>query len=120
MPFIATSMRVKKAMPSESCIPRTSPFKLLAADDDPMTRLLVQPAFTRAGIGVEAFASAAELIEEGNLRSAAVLLLAVRMPDVSGLEFQDLLKERGRACRSCSERKFRHRCRGDGHASLGG
>jgi FixJ family two-component response regulator len=68
--------------------------RVLAVDDDENTRALLANLFDEAGIAVRTFASAAELLDSGDLRSPAVLLLDILMPVVSGLELQRLLRER--------------------------
>ena len=66
----------------------------LVVDDDPVTRLLLSSVLNAAGIGVKSFDSAAELLDEGSLETAGVLLLDLRMPGMSGLELHQLLLQR--------------------------
>jgi FixJ family two-component response regulator len=73
-----------------------SPFlRVLVVDDDDLMRDALQHVFVVAGIPVETFDSAADLLARGNLHSPAVLLLDVKMPGMSGLALQVQLNERG-------------------------
>ena len=72
-----------------------SVIKVAAVDDDGFMRQLLHRVLTGAGMQVASYGSAAELIRDGDLSSADVLLLDVKMPDMSGLELQDLLTRRG-------------------------
>ena len=72
-----------------------SPASVLVVDDDDFIRALLRRVFTDAGLKVETFASAADLLARADLRSHAVLLLDMAMPDMSGLELQALLRQRG-------------------------
>ena len=73
----------------------TAVIKVLAVDDDGFMRSLLNRVLTGAGMQVASFGSADELLGAGDLASASVLLLDVRMPGMSGLELQDLLARRG-------------------------
>jgi len=68
--------------------------KVLVAEDDGFMRDLVHRVLAGAGMQVASFASAGELLSAGNLASATVLLLDVKMPGMSGLDLQDLLRHR--------------------------
>ena len=68
---------------------------VIAVDDDSFTRDLLHRVLSGAGMQVESYGSAAELLEADSLGSATVLLLDVKMPGLSGLELQDLLRRRG-------------------------
>ena len=68
---------------------------VLAVDDDSFMRVLLQRAFVDAGMRIETFASAPELLASTALHSPAVVLLDVKMPGMSGLQLQALLGERG-------------------------
>ncbi|MDO9094539.1 MAG: response regulator [Rubrivivax sp.] len=68
---------------------------VLTVDDDAFMRELVRRVLTRAGMRVETYGSAAELLVAADPASAQVLLLDVQMPGMSGLELQDLLVNRG-------------------------
>lgn len=69
--------------------------KVLVVDDDSTMRAILRRVFANAGIVVNDFAAARDLLENGDLLAPAVLLLDVQMPDMSGLELQSLLRERG-------------------------
>jgi FixJ family two-component response regulator len=69
--------------------------KVLAVDDDGFMRDLLHRVLTAAGMQVTSYGSAAELFGAGDLASASVLLLDVKMPGVSGLDLQELLRLRG-------------------------
>lgn len=68
---------------------------VLVVDDDVVMRLLLTRALTVAGMRVNSFASADELLRNGDLGSASVLLLDLSMPDMSGMELHQLLQRRG-------------------------
>jgi FixJ family two-component response regulator len=60
-------------------------------DDDASTRRSVQRLISSFGLRAEAFASAQEFLGSGRVQETALLILDVRMPDMDGLELQDLL-----------------------------
>jgi FixJ family two-component response regulator len=68
---------------------------VLVVDDDIFMRTLLTRVLTDAGLAVETFISAQELLDKGDLTAPAVLLLDVMMPGLSGLELQALLRVRG-------------------------
>ena len=68
--------------------------KVLAVDDDGFMRELLHQALTGAGMQVTSHGSAAELLAADELATANVLVLDVKMPGMSGLELQDLLRSR--------------------------
>lgn len=67
---------------------------VFVVDDDALMRALLSRVLTAAGMGVTSFGSAAELLREGDLQMAGVLLLDVRMPEMSGMELHQLLQHR--------------------------
>ena len=69
--------------------------KVLVVDDDAFMRSLLCRVLTAAGMCVASFESAAELLGEADLETADVLLLDLRMPDMSGMELHQLLQRRG-------------------------
>ena len=69
--------------------------RIVVVDDDSVMRTLLHLVLTGAGMQVTTFGSAAELLEAGDLAAASVLLLDVKMPGMSGLDLQDLLRNRG-------------------------
>ncbi len=68
--------------------------KVLAVDDDGFMRDLLHRVLAGAGMQVASYGSAAELLVAGDLAGATVLLLDVKMPGMSGLDLQDLLRRR--------------------------
>ncbi|MEO8523439.1 MAG: response regulator [Caldimonas sp.] len=68
---------------------------MLVVDDDSFMRATLRHVFTNAGLAVETYASAADLLANADLHSRAVLMLDMAMPEMSGLELQALLHERG-------------------------
>ena len=72
----------------------TGAVTLFVVDDDAFMRELLERVFTNAGMPVRTFASAQELLSSADLGSRCVLLLDVKMPDISGIELQLLLRER--------------------------
>jgi two-component system response regulator FixJ len=69
--------------------------KVMVVDDDSGTRALLRRMFMEASIAVETFGSAAELLDNADLRPPAVLVLDVMMPGMSGLTLHGVLRERG-------------------------
>jgi FixJ family two-component response regulator len=82
-------------LPPAGADPSVGVIKVLVADDDSFMRDLVHRVLAGAGMQVMSYASAAELLGAGNLASTSVLLLDVKMPGMSGLDLQDLLRHRG-------------------------
>jgi len=72
-------------------IPAMVPF-VLAVDDDGFMRVLLERAFIAAGIQVETFASASELLASEHLLAPAVVLLDIQMPGMSGLELLNRIR----------------------------
>jgi FixJ family two-component response regulator len=69
--------------------------RVLVVDDDTFMRAALRRVFINAGNLVETFASAQDLLSYADLCSPGVLLLDVKMPGMSGLELQTVLRERG-------------------------
>lgn len=69
--------------------------KVLVVDDDGFMRELLHRVLAGAGMQVASHGSAADLLSAGELPSATVLLLDMKMPGMSGLDLQDLLMRRG-------------------------
>ena len=63
-------------------------------DDKSMRRMLVRIIST-AGLDVEAFASAEELLESGHIDDASCLILDLRLPGIDGFDLQGYLTSRG-------------------------
>jgi FixJ family two-component response regulator len=60
-------------------------------DDDASMRTALSSLFRSVGLQIEVFASAAELLQRDLSNSPGCLVLDVRLPGVSGLDFQDQL-----------------------------
>lgn len=75
--------------------PMKPPASVLVVDDDVFMRDILQRLLVNAGISVSTYASGCELLEQADLVEPAVLLLDVKMPAMSGLELQALLRDRG-------------------------
>src|SRR5438270_2729419 len=65
--------------------------KIAVVDDDESVRDALRSLLKSVGFKAEAFASAAELLNSGQLLALACLILDVRMPGMSGIEPQDRL-----------------------------
>ena len=61
-------------------------------DDDPSVRRGLDRLLRSVGYRVETFASAQECLERGQLERADCMILDVRMPGQSGLEFHETLR----------------------------
>ena len=57
-------------------------------DDDESIRAALRGFMKEAGLPAEAFASAEEFLESGDLKHTACLVTDIRMPGMSGLELQ--------------------------------
>lgn len=68
---------------------------VLVLDDDPAMRRSLTLALGLAGYAVKAFASAAEMLDGLDPAQPGCLLLDLRMPDMGGLEVQEMLNARG-------------------------
>jgi FixJ family two-component response regulator len=69
---------------------------VLVVDDDPLMRDALQALFRSVGLDSETFASTAALLERLPHEGASCLVLDVRLPGVSGLDFQTQLSRSGR------------------------
>lgn len=64
-------------------------------DDDPSIRIALDGLFRSVGYTVRTFASAAEFMASGCTQAAGCVILDVRLPGVSGLDFQVQLANAG-------------------------
>ena len=64
---------------------------VFVVDDDAELRLALSSLFRSVGLAVEAFGSAAEFLAAFRPGTPGCLVLDIRLPGVSGLEFQDQL-----------------------------
>ena len=78
-----TQRNVSKGIdpPSESQV-------VLVVDDDPSVREGLGRLFRSVGLGTKLFASAAELLEHKLPEAPCCLVLDIRLPGLSGLDFQ--------------------------------
>lgn len=81
--------------PTDSVDNLAARVRVLVVDDDGFMRELLHRVLTGAGMQVAVYGSAAELLATNDLSTAAILLLDVKMPSMSGLELQELLRNRG-------------------------
>src|SRR5258705_11992406 len=61
-------------------------------DDDESTRKATKRLLQSGGLAVEGFASAEDFLSSGHPQDSACLILDVRLPGISGLELQGLLR----------------------------
>src|SRR5215468_5139823 len=71
------------------------PAKVFVVDDDVSVCVALSRLFRSAGLHVETFGTAAELLSDDRLRDADCLVLDIHLPDLSGLELQAKLAELG-------------------------
>lgn len=64
-------------------------------DDDAAVRDAIRKLISSVGLRVEVFGSAGEFLAQAPQNSPGCLILDVRLPDLSGLEFQRALSDRG-------------------------
>lgn len=69
--------------------------RVLVIDDDPAVRRALQRLLRAAGRQVEAFASAREFLARLPDDGPACVVLDLQLPDMSGIELQALMAERG-------------------------
>ncbi|AYD02513.1 response regulator [Neorhizobium sp. NCHU2750] len=68
---------------------------ILVVDDEPLVRQSLDSLLRSVGYRVRTFATALELYEDDRLPEASCLILDIRLPFTSGLDFQQKLSERG-------------------------
>lgn len=70
--------------------------EIIVVDDDMSMSLAIERLLSAAGWSVRSYASAEALLVDGNFAGAAVLILDVQLPGISGLELhRQLLAEGG-------------------------
>lgn len=69
--------------------------KVLVVDDDASVRVALARLMRSAGLGVETFAAAEDLLETWPSDSAGCLIIDVQLPGLSGLELQSKLAALG-------------------------
>ncbi len=68
---------------------------VFVVDDDPDMRASLAELLSAAEVPVQSFGSAAEFLNSYNEATPGCALLDIRMPEMSGLELQEKLRERG-------------------------
>jgi FixJ family two-component response regulator len=68
---------------------------VFAIDDEEPMRNALRRLLASSGFSVELFASAGEFLRRDGLSRPACILLDLNMPEINGLELQELLNERG-------------------------
>ncbi|MDQ7822290.1 MAG: response regulator [Candidatus Eremiobacteraeota bacterium] len=71
--------------------------RVFLVDDDPSVRRAVDRLLRSEGYVAEVFSSAGEFLEKGTWSGPACLVLDVNMPDLSGLDLQHEMNEKGMA-----------------------
>src|SRR3984885_5470671 len=66
-------------------------------DEDASTRVATDILLSERGYAVTTFASAAEFLKSRQLDETACVITDVRMPDMSGVELQTVLRNQGRS-----------------------
>src|SRR5262252_2356051 len=84
-----------KGVPSGSAVPAGEDPIVFVIDDDPLTRGSLSSLFRSVGLGVKAFASAAELLQNPLPAVPSCLVLDVRLPRLSGFDVQTELGRLG-------------------------
>src|SRR5215470_14783814 len=75
-------------------MPKPAP-SVFIIDDDPGVRAAIQGLLMSVGLRSEAYATANEFLQRTRSDGPSCLVLDVRLPGVSGLEFQRKLAETG-------------------------
>ncbi|SFB16528.1 Two-component response regulator, FixJ family, consists of REC and HTH domains [Rhizobium sp. NFR07] len=68
---------------------------ILVVDDEPLIRQSLDTLLRSVGYQVRTFSSALDLYEDNSLPHASCLILDIRLPFTSGLDFQQRLTDRG-------------------------
>lgn len=88
--------RSNKAAPRNEPLLRRSPV-ISVVDDDASIRVATDSLLRARGYIVSTFASAAEFLRSRQLDEASCVITDVRMPDMSGVELQTVLRNQGRS-----------------------
>jgi FixJ family two-component response regulator len=72
---------------------KAAPPSVFVVDDDPSMREALDSLFRSVDLRVELFASAAEFLQHKRSDGASCLVLDIRLPGVSGLDFQTQLQK---------------------------
>jgi FixJ family two-component response regulator len=84
-----------KERPPPSDLATAGEAVVLVVDDDPAMRSALANLFASVGLPVEVFGSAPELLRSSLPNVASCLVLDIRLPGVTGLDFQAELAEAG-------------------------
>src|SRR5690349_10936069 len=69
--------------------------RVFVIDDDPSIRAALDSLFRSVDLQVELFASVAEFLQHKQSEGTSCLVLDIRLPGVSGLDFQGQLQKAG-------------------------
>jgi len=73
------------------------PPSVYVVDDDPSIRKSLERLLASAGYGAKTFGSAREFLDVGSTSEIGCLILDLQLPDLSGLDLQELLTDTGRS-----------------------
>lgn len=103
---------------------RDEPFRRIrpvisVIDDDASIRIAADSLLRARGYAVSTFASAAEFLRSPQIDESSCVITDVRMPDMSGVELQTLVRKQGRSTpfifiTAFPEESARHRALRDG------
>jgi FixJ family two-component response regulator len=92
---VAREAKVSKRLPSPSDLAGADEPIVYVVDDDAVMREALSSLFRSIGLRVQVFSSAPELLQGKLAETASCLVLDIRLPGVSGLEFQAELVKAG-------------------------
>jgi FixJ family two-component response regulator len=87
--------RSNKAAPRDEPLRRVRPL-ISVIDDDASIRVAADSLLRARGYTVSTFASAAEFLRSQQIDETSCVITDVRMPDMSGVELQSVLRKQGR------------------------
>ena len=85
-----------KAAPRDEPLRRIRPV-ISVIDDDASIRIAADSLLRARGYAVSTFASAAEFLRSHQVDETSCVITDVRMPDMSGVELQTVLRKQGRS-----------------------
>src|ERR1700732_4761577 len=94
-PRAAKEISVSKGVPSPSELASAEEPMVYVIDDDAVMREALSSLFRSVGLQVKLFSSAPELLQGSLDDRPSCLVLDIRLPGVSGLEFQGELAKGG-------------------------